>query len=308
MCLYPRLIRNPKYIKNEKNKGIIPEMVDYRTAYVPIGCGNCIECLNQKASEWRIRLAEEYKSDKQAKFITFTFSNQALEDLEKDAESNDANDVATLAVSRFLGRWRYYNRQSVKHWLITELGGSYTERIHLHGILWTEKENEYIADIWQYGSIFVGQYVNEKTVNYITKYLLKNDIKHKGFKPKILTSSGIGKGYMKSGNFVKNKYKKGETNEKYITSSGQKLALPIYYRNKRYSEEEREKLWIEKLDEEVRYVMSEKIDVSTVEGMNEYYRKLQSAQSSNIRSGYGDTSEEWTKKEYHTQLKKVNNK
>ena len=41
-----------------------------------------------------------------------------------------------------------------------------------------------------------------------------------------------------------NKYNKEEgTNETYKTKSGLKLALPIYYRNYIYNEEEREKLW-----------------------------------------------------------------
>ena len=59
MCLYPKLIKNPKYQINKKNKGKIPEMIDDRAAYVPIGCGKCIECRKQKADNWKIRLYEE---------------------------------------------------------------------------------------------------------------------------------------------------------------------------------------------------------------------------------------------------------
>ena len=47
------------------------------------------------------------------------------------------------------------------------------------------------------------------------------------------------------------KYKEnGETKETYINSQRFKMALPMYYRNKIYTEEEREKLWLEKLDKE----------------------------------------------------------
>ena len=38
--------------------------------------------------------------------------------------------------------------------------------------------------------------------------------------------------------------------------------MPIYYRNKIYSEEEREKLWIQKLNSNTRYILGEKIDIS----------------------------------------------
>ena len=55
--------------------------------------------------------------------------------------------------------------------------------------------------------------------------------------------------------WIKNKFNQnGETREYYKTETGHKQALPIYWRNKIYSEEEREKLWLQKLDKEERYV------------------------------------------------------
>ena len=41
--------------------------------------------------------------------------------------------------------------------------------------------------------------------------------------------------------------------------NGGKTALPIYYRNKIYSEEEREKLWLNKLDNNVRWIEGIKV-------------------------------------------------
>ena len=81
MCLYPRLIKNPKYTSNKKNGGIIPAISDPRVLYVPTGCGNCIECRNQKARNWKIRLNEEIKSLRNGKFITLTFSNESIQKL-----------------------------------------------------------------------------------------------------------------------------------------------------------------------------------------------------------------------------------
>ena len=48
MCLYPRLIKNRKYIANKKNGGNIPPVSDLRVLVVPVGCGKCIECKNKR--------------------------------------------------------------------------------------------------------------------------------------------------------------------------------------------------------------------------------------------------------------------
>ena len=142
----------------------------------------------------------------------------------------------------------------MKHWFITELGQNNTERIHIHGILFTNKSNEEIEERWQYGNIWIGDYVTEQTINYIVKYLSKTDIKHKGYKPKILTSAGIGKGYLSRRDTKNNKYKEDKTKEYYKNRDGFKMSLPIYYRNYLYNENEKENLWLFKLDEEIRYV------------------------------------------------------
>ena len=47
---------------------------------------------------------------------------------------------------------------------------------------------------------------------------------------------------------------KKKTIEHYTTRNGIKLALPIYYRNKIYTDEQREKLWINLLDKHIRYI------------------------------------------------------
>lgn len=285
MCLYPKLIRNPKYRANKKNKGIVPRMTDERVGYVPIGCGLCSECLKQKSNEWRVRLFEEIKHDNEAVFITMTFSNEEYSKLAEEirnellAEIGDYeldNAIARRAVKRFLGRWRKKTGKSVKHWLVTELGGNGTENVHLHGILWTQKTMD-IEAVWKYGWTYKGTYVNEQTISYVGKYITKADEKHKYYKPIILCSPGIGKNYEKSLNARLNKYKKSETDTMYRLRNGKKVAMPKYYRNKLYTEEEREQLWLDKLDEGVRYVKGNKVKADNEEGYNElvkYYREV----------------------------------
>ena len=178
------------------------------------------------------------------------------------------NAIAKYAVRKFNERWRKRYGKAIRHWLVTELGHNGTENIHLHGIIWTDNTEE-LAKTWKYGFIWDGKkdswgrktnYVGNKTINYMIKYVTKVDLKHKFYKQIILTSAGIGKGYTKRTDWIKNKFNQnGETREYYKTETGHKQALPIYWRNKIYSEEEREKLWLQKLDTESHIVTGKQI-------------------------------------------------
>lgn len=301
MCLYPKIIENRKYKANKKNGGVIPAIIDKRTLYVPIKCNKCMECMKAKAREWQVRLQQEIKNkeNKKAHFITLTLSNESItklsEEIALEGYERD-NETATKAVRHFLERWRKKYKKSVKHWLVTELGHNGTENIHLHGIIWTDEKTETIEEIWKYGYIWDGTYVNEQTINYITKYVSKTDEIHKEYKSKILTSAGIGKEYKNSYNAEQNKYNGENTKEYYRTNTGHKISLPIYFRNKIYTEEQRERLWIKKLDEQTRYVDKKKIDIS--KGEEEYYKALETAREKNNRLGYLDDKINWERKIY----------
>ena len=70
-------------------------------------------------------------------------------------------------------------------------GHEKTERLHLHGIVWGLGNGKKVTDNWKYGITFTGYFVNEKTINYITKYMLKIDEKHPKFRGKVLCSARI---------------------------------------------------------------------------------------------------------------------
>lgn len=299
MCLYPRLIENRKYRANKKNGGKIPPITDQRVRYVAVGCQYCIECRKQKARGWQVRLLEDIKTNTNGKFVTLTLTDEKYAKyaaiVKQQAKDNNEsvppigyeldNRIATQAVRHFLERWRKEFGKSVRHWLVTELGHQGTENIHLHGILWTDEPKEVIANRWQNGYIWEGKYVNEKTVNYIIKYITKLDQQHKYYVSKILTSSGIGNNYTRTASAKNNKFKGGETREAYKTRTGHTIALPVYWRNKIYSEHEREQLWIQKLDKEERYICGERVDIS--EGDEEYIKLRQWYRQKNSRLGYG---------------------
>jgi len=314
MCLYPRLIKNKKYEPNKKNGGVVPPVNDARVYMVPIGCGMCMECMKKRKNEWKVRLMEDIKNNKNGIFITLTFSNESYRKLASEINTKIKgysldNAVAKLATRRFLERWRKKHKKSVRHWLVTELGHEGTERIHMHGIIWTDHRKD-IKETWKYGYVWDGNwrnekkvnYVSEKTVNYIIKYITKTDLKHKYYKPIILCSPGIGRGYEKTWNAKQNEYKGEETKETYKNKQGGETALPIYYRNKIYSDEEREKLWILKLNKEERWVGG--VKVSTKENTDNYYKLLNWYREKNKRLGYGSPNN-WQARKYEHERRKL---
>ncbi|QCS36821.1 replication initiation protein [Tortoise microvirus 11] len=308
MCLYTRIIENPKYKPNKKNGGKPPIPKDERLKAVPIKCGNCIECRKQKSNEWRIRLAIEIEQET-AHFITMTFNEESLKEVEEIAKTKEANKVATVAVRRFVERWRAKHKKSVKHWFITELGHKGTERLHLHGIIFTKESEEEIQKRWKYGIVQLGYSMNDKVINYVVKYVTKTDKDHPGYKPKILASPGIGGKEWRKLLFY-SKYKSGgKTNDHLKLPNGTKIATPIYLRNKFYSEEEREELWLEKLNKGEMYIMGQRIKtdkisqegLKTVKGRmqnKEIQKALEYAREVSVKRGYGNG--DYRKKEYMT--------
>jgi len=299
VCLFPRRLPNRKYIKNQKNGGVIPPIPDERVRYVNIGCENCIECRKKKARAWKVRMMEDIKINKNAKFVTFTFSNEKLKELYEMKASKRNKDISHLkgydldnalakrGVKLFLERYRKEHKVSLRHWLVTELGHQGTENIHLHGIVWADDmnsvEKHWGCFIWKGYEIRgkLQNYVNEKTINYIVGYVSKIDPKHKHYKSIVLCSPGIGKNYIDSVNCKNNKYNGLKTDQSYTTRTGNKLNLPAYWRNKIYSDEERERMWIDSLDSGKVYIMGETTKAGEEEEkLRKYYQKI------NARLGY----------------------
>lgn len=96
------------------------------------------------------------------------------------------------------------------------------------------------------------------------------------------------------------RYRPRQSAEYYTLSNGRKVALPIYYRNKLYSVEERDKLWTDRLDKHEIYVNGIRIrNTHTEDGEAAYFATLKTQQEDNIRLGYGSTDDEWKKQPYN---------
>ena len=308
------MMKNRKYVANGKNGGIIPSVPDERVLYVSVGCQQCVECRKQKARNWQVRIMEDIKVNKNGKFVTFTFSDESIKNLAGELSDKLEgyeldNEIATLAMRRFLERWRKKYKKSLRHWVVTELGHNGTQNIHMHGIVWTDESMDEVEKIWNYGFVWKGKekngqlinYVNEKTINYIVKYVHKVDEEHLYYKSKVLTSKGIGSNYLITFDSKRNQYKGTTTDTAYKTRQGYKLALPTYYRNKLYSDEQRERLWLDMLDKNERWVCGERIDVS--KGLDEYYKTVDYYRVRNAELGYGTGEKDWSRQQYEQELR-----
>lgn len=300
MCLYPKLIKNKKYTKTKKNGGIIPTISDNRVLWVTAACGKCFECRKQKSRAWQARMSEELKENPNAIFVTLTISNEAFEYIMDKYNIDTNEDCCKKMVRLFLERVRKETKKSIKHWFITEMGHENTERYHLHGIIWGIGIEETVRRNWKYGFVFIGQYVNEKTINYVVKYMLKKDKDHKEYNPTVLCSAGIGAGYINSKNAKTNRFRGKDTNETYRLRNGTRLNLPIYYRNKIYTEEEREQLFIQKINKGDVWICGEKVKIDDQKS----YKEILEYHQKEKQRLHGDNPQEWEVAKYLNRLKK----
>ena len=264
MCKNKIIIKNKRYQPTKKNEYTKETPRDRRLSYIEIPCGECIECKKKRKEMWRVRIENELLDSKTAIFFTGTFSDEAIENIKEQYGVKDENDIATKANRLFLERLRKKYKIKLTHWCITELG-SKKGRIHIHGIFFI-KENQdikYIKDKikreWDFGWNYLGYVDQGKTINYVTKYMLKENENFKEFKPKVLTSQKIGIGFIeRNKRFYKYKEENGEikANTKMEYLDGRETYLIKYYKEKLYTTEERENILLSILDENKRRINS----------------------------------------------------
>ena len=178
----------------------------------------------------------------------------------------------------------------------------------MHGLLFTDEKLEFSEPdenqfrtwkYWKYGHIYVGDYVNNRTINYISKYITKIDTDHKGFVGQILASPGIGSDFLKRIKGLNTyEYIRKNTADYYRLQNGSKIKLPTYYKNKLYTEEQREEMWRDFMDLEKLSILgcehsTRTTDKNTIENI------IDNARERNKALEYGDNSGEWKKKEYN---------
>ncbi len=317
MCLYPVKVRNRKYEGNKRNdwgrKSPIPTPIHGGMYKIGAACGNCLECRKMKGRDWRVRMGEEIKDRDDARMLTFTFSDEWLNKLRLKVNEKRMtklngwdldNQVCVYAVRQFGNRYiKYRTREkkdsrSLRRWIVTELGGE-NDRIHMHGIVFTDENKDDLELLWKYG--FIGEakngYVNEKTINYITKYFTKVDKEHKGYKPRMMVSPGMGVGYVERAK-RKHRFRGEYTNESYRMRDGTEMPLPMYYRKKLWNDDEREELWYHNIMKDEQWVNGHKLKESDKDFEKQYSGAIESGRRRSERLGYGKRDKNWDMKRF----------
>lgn len=118
MCLYKKILLNPKYLPNKKNGHTPPKCTDERFRYIEADCGKCFECRKKRAREWSIRIHENLKYEF-GYFVTLTISPENIEHLREEAGVKEVykneNAIAKLALRRMLERIRKQTGKSIRN-------------------------------------------------------------------------------------------------------------------------------------------------------------------------------------------------
>ena len=107
--------------------------------------------------------------------------------------------------------------------------------------------------------------------------MLKVYINHPTFKQIVLASAGIGSGYFDRLAYLWQKQNYKNINvATYTFRNGTKMAMPKYYKNKIFTEEEREIMWINNLNRGLLWIYGEKVkanDWKTIDNLRRYWQK-----------------------------------
>ena len=106
--------------------------------------------------------------------------------------------------------------------------------------------------------------------------MLKVDVKHPTFKQIVLASKGIGDGYLDRLDYLWQKQNYKQINvATYTFRNGTKMAMPKYYKNKIFTDKEREKMWINNLNKGDLWIFGEKVkanDWKTIDNLRRYWQ------------------------------------
>lgn len=209
-----------EYCVFHPEEGLIPP--DF---WIQIPCGTCFACLKRKRQEWSFRLIQEIFEHSENSFVTLTFDDEHLAKF-----ADDYKRPLKLYVDRLRKRLGFRPR----YWFISELGEE-NGRFHIHGIIFgTSKDAipySLMRSLWPYGRSDYG-WVNCRTCNYLTKYLLKFQ---GDFKPFIMCSNGIGASYLSKKPL--DYFVNGFDVRSYAEFMGVKYPLSVYYKSKIFTDD-----------------------------------------------------------------------
>lgn len=260
------------WINNQKKYGCI-RPISLEGEKFP--CGKCALCQAKRRRDWSFRLGVELNYSTSAYFVTMTYDETNIPKI---------NGVGTLRkrdCQLFLKRLRNEQRKRVskihkcnlktagklimkipeyriKYYLVGEYGDR-TRRPHYHALIFNLMPSikDTIGQIWKYGSCKVGT-VTPSSINYCTKYMLKQQFGKKDWRDKPFTlmsrRPAIGSQYLE--------HSKHHIENESLTvrnTNGNFQAMPRFYRDRIWTEKETRKQVLEKCISEYRENLEKEI-------------------------------------------------
>lgn len=201
-------------------------------------CGKCPACVSRRTSGWAFRLMQEERNSSSALFITLTYNSNHI-----PITDNHYLSLSKRDLTLFFKRLRKHNCEQIKYYAVGEYGEN-TKRPHYHIILFNCVVDT-ISKSWELGNVHYGNVTNA-SVAYNLKYiqkLHKNKMaKGDDRQPEFATmSKRLGKEYITKNMIAW--HKADLTTRMYCNlPGGKKIAMPRYYKDQIYTDQERKKV------------------------------------------------------------------
>lgn len=214
---------------------------------VIVPCGKCPPCKMKRVFQWVFRLEEEDRVSVSSSFVTLTYdtenipiSKNGYKTLHVPEINKKTGRKFSTHFQLFIKKLRKCQKRKIKYYMVGEYGEK-TKRPHYHAIMFNTPGLNILEECWQYGSVHQGQ-VNAASISYVAQYINKsviipawfNDDREKEFSR---MSKGLGKSFLSKAMM---KYYEADNTRQYVSrSDGVKLAMPRFYKEKLFTDEER---------------------------------------------------------------------
>lgn len=235
--------------------------------YFPADCGKCLKCLIKRKAQWSYRLTEEKRESFSAYFVTLTYNEKNLPWADGKATINKNDHYEFIRNLRLLENPKRLGKRlaiSTEEYLratrnIKEEGdlkyygcyeyGDQFGRPHGHYILFNVRDIDNIRIAWsnsvlvkegrkkvrvftdQKGIVEIDPDVNVNNIDYVLKYMIKENYKDDQEQQRELSFMSKGLGLCVADPAFRKSIQRTDVNQ-VVNQRGSKIPLPRYYRKK----------------------------------------------------------------------------